>query len=247
MGKSEGTFDLLLLIARPGAGKSEIIDYVKRTPQEERRQRFHIAEFEEIDDFPMLWAWFEEDRLLAEMGKERLHSDEDQYFKWPYLWHLLVRRLCLEYSKKLRDDAGYHIQRTVIMEFSRGKSSGGYRAAFEHISRQAAERMAILYVNVSWQESLRKNQARFNPEKPDSILEHGLSLEKMERLYKECDWAEVSGENPEHVLIQGVEVPYAVFENEDDVTTDRGEALGQRLEAALTTLWERYLQTRPSE
>jgi hypothetical protein len=34
-------------------------------------------------------------------------------------------------------------------------------------------------------------------------------------------------------------VPYAVFENEDDVTTARGTALGERLEETLTKLWER--------
>jgi hypothetical protein len=46
-------FDILLLIARPAAGKSEIIDYLKNLPQDERRRRFHIGEFDEIDDFPM--------------------------------------------------------------------------------------------------------------------------------------------------------------------------------------------------
>lgn len=244
MGMLQDNFKLLLLIARPGAGKSEIIDYLKKVPQEERQKRFHIAGFEEVDDFPMLWAWFEEDRLLEEMGQERLHSDEHGYFKWPHLWHLLVRRLCLEYRKKLRDDAQYHQKRTLLMEFSRGSSSGGYREAFKHISQQAAERMAILYVNVSWQESLRKNLARFNPDKPDSILQHGLSREKMVRLYRECDWQEVSAADPEHVVIQGVKVPYAVFENEDDVTTERGEALGQRLEAVLNRLWQGYLSAR---
>jgi hypothetical protein len=34
-----------------------------------------------------------------------------------------------------------------------------------------------------------------------------------------------------------VKVPYVVFENEDDVTTGRGEALGERLETALQRLW----------
>ncbi len=49
---SKDRFEILLLIARPGAGKSEVIDYLKRTPLEERKSRFHIGEFEEIDDFP---------------------------------------------------------------------------------------------------------------------------------------------------------------------------------------------------
>jgi hypothetical protein len=52
--RSKDTFDILLLIARPAAGKSEIIDYLKRTALEERVRRFHIGEFAEIDDFPML-------------------------------------------------------------------------------------------------------------------------------------------------------------------------------------------------
>jgi len=43
------------------------------------------------------------------------------------------------------------------------------------------------------------------------------------------------------VTIQGIQVPYVVFENEDDVTTARGDALGDRLEARLQTLWQRWV------
>ena len=100
----QATFDILLLIARPAAGKSEIIDYLKRTDVVERRQRFHIGNFEEIYDFPMLWTWFEEDAILAELGHPRLHTTEDGYFRWHYLWDLLIRRICQEYSKRLRND-----------------------------------------------------------------------------------------------------------------------------------------------
>jgi len=89
----QNTFDILLLIARPAAGKSEIIDYLKRTEPETRRQRFHIGRFGEIDDFPMLWTWFEEDAILAEMGRPRLHTTPDNYFKDHYLWDLLIRRI----------------------------------------------------------------------------------------------------------------------------------------------------------
>jgi hypothetical protein len=66
--KKKPSFDILVLNARPAAGKSEVIDYLKRCSVEERQKRFMIAEFEEIDDFPMLWTWFEEDDILQKMG-----------------------------------------------------------------------------------------------------------------------------------------------------------------------------------
>ena len=61
--------EMLILIGRPGAGKSEIIDYLKKQSEEDRRERFGIGPFVEIDDFPMLWTWFEEDQLLEQMGR----------------------------------------------------------------------------------------------------------------------------------------------------------------------------------
>lgn len=240
---SEKAFDILLLIARPGAGKSEVIDYLKRTPISERLARFHIGEFDEIDDFPMLWAWFEEDHILEKMGYPRLHSDKAQYFKYDYLWDVLIRRICLEYEKMVRDVPDYHASRTAVIEFARGKQHGGFRQAFENLSEEVLSRLSIMYINVSWEESLRKNKSRFNPDRPDSILEHGLPDDKLEKLYKESDWAELSADDPAILTIQGHKVPYAVFENEDDVTTARGDALGERLEETLQTLWERTRQT----
>jgi hypothetical protein len=237
---SKDHFEIILLIARPGAGKSEVIDYLKRTPLDERGKRFHIGDFEEIDDFPMLWTWFEEDKILQELGHPRLHSDEEGYFFYPHLWDVLIRRICLEYGKKLRDAPDYHADKTTVIEFARGSQHGGFKRAFEHLSKEVIKKMAVMYINVSWEESLRKNRARFNPDKPDSILEHGLADKKLEVMYKESDWAEVSAGSETHLDIQGIKVPYAVFENEDDVTTGRGEALGKRLEETLELLWERY-------
>jgi hypothetical protein len=241
---NKNTFDVLLLIARPAAGKSEIIDYLNRIDVSTRRQRFHIGEFEEIDDFPMVWTWFEEDRILSELGHPRLHTTEDNYFKSHYLWDLLIRRICLEYSKRLRDNPAYHDQFTTIIEFARGSEHGGFARAFAHLSQEVVQRAAILYVNVSYQESLRKNRRRFNPDRPDSILEHSLPDEKLERLYQESDWEEVSAVDPEFIPVQGQPVPYVVFENEDDVTTARGEALGERLEETLKRLWKLYRASR---
>ncbi|MBN1370897.1 MAG: hypothetical protein JW987_02975 [Anaerolineaceae bacterium] len=237
---AQNSFDILLLIARPAAGKSEVIDYLKKTPVEARLQRFHIGTFQEIDDFPMLWTWFEEDALLEKMGHPRLHSDEQGFFLYQYQWDVLIERIGLEYQKKLRDIPDYSETFTTIIEFSRGAEHGGYQSAFAHLLPEMLPKMAVLYIDVPWEESLRKNRKRFNPDKPDSILEHALPDWKLERLYKETDWAEVSGADPRHLTIQGVQVPYVVFDNTDDVTTGRGDALGQRLEQALQELWALY-------
>ena len=140
-------FDIILLIARPAAGKSEVIDYIKRTPLEERTQRFHVGKFDEIDDFPMLWAWFEEDAFLEKMGHPRLHTDQEGYFLEQYLWDLLIERIGLEYQKKLRNISDYAETYTTILEFSRGKEHGGYRSAFSHLMPQMLQKTAVLYID----------------------------------------------------------------------------------------------------
>jgi hypothetical protein len=232
-------FDVLVLIGRPASGKSEIVDFLTHTPPDVRRCRFHVAGVDVLDDFPMLWAWFEEDHILSQrLGQPRLHTDAEGYFKPPYLWHLLIERLSLEYHKRLRDDPVYHDHTTAIVEFSRGSEHGGYAEAFPHLADDLLRRAAAVYVRVSFEESLRKNRRRFNPERPDSILEHSLPDEKLARLYRDDDWATLSAGDADFLAVRSIRVPYVVFENEDDVTTGRPDLLAARLEAALARLWE---------
>lgn len=233
-------FDVLFLLARPAAGKSEVIDYLKKTPPKERIARFHVGELSEFDDFPLLWAWFEEDAILESMGRERLHTDGAGYFLHRDLWNLLIRRLCLEYRKKLVENPEFHATGTALFEFSRGTEHGGYTGAFAHVEENILRNAAVLYINVSWEESLRKNRKRFNPSKPHSILEHGLPNDKLEKLYRETDWPAFSGADRDYLSVGSCRVPYAVMENEDDVTSPRGAALGERLEKTLGRLWALY-------
>ena len=60
-------FPVLIFNARPAAGKSEILHGLKALPIEERVARFHVGPLHVIDDFPMLWSWFEEDALLEQV------------------------------------------------------------------------------------------------------------------------------------------------------------------------------------
>ncbi|HDL18088.1 MAG TPA: hypothetical protein ENH29_03450 [Bacteroidetes bacterium] len=232
----EDRLKVIILLGRPAAGKSEVIDYLKKVPETERFKRFHIGKFEEIDDFPMLWAWFEEDEILAKvLEKPRMHTDKDGYFLSGYQWHLLIERIGLDYAKKLRDNPDYHRDVTCLVEFSRGSEHGGYREAFQHLSGEILKNAGIVYINVSYEESKRKNRRRFNPEKPDSILEHGLPDEKLDRLYKEIDWEEVSSVHPGYIEIKGYRVPYVIFQNEPEIT-DKPAKLGRHLEEVLQKL-----------
>ena len=231
--------ETLLLLARPAAGKSEIIKYLSMQDPKTRQKKFHLGNLCVIDDFPMLWTWFEEDAILTDLGYIRLHTTNDGYFLENHLWDVLIRRINLEYSKHQRD-ISTDKPVTTIIEFSRGKEHAGYKRAFQHLSDKVLRRSAILYVNISWEESLRKNKERFNPEKPDSILEHKLPDDKLKKLYFACDWQELTKSTSGYLNIRNLRIPYINFENEDDITTTMGPKLGKRLEKDLNKLWNLY-------
>ncbi len=230
-------FEIIILMGRPAAGKSEVIDFLKKTPKKERIDRFHISDFEEIDDFPMLWTWFEDDAILEKiLKKPRMQTDKDGNFLYQYQWDLLIERISLEYSKKIRDE-NYKNNYTSILEFSRGSEHGGYKSAFEHLSDDILSKAVILYIDVPYEESLRKNRKRFNPERPDSILEHGLPDEKLEKMYKKVDWEEFKGDDSEFITIKNHKVPYVVFHNMPEVTNDFNK-LGPVLDNNFKKLWK---------
>lgn len=233
-------FEKIILLGRPASGKSEVINYLKNTPDSERRERFHIGKLVEIDDFPMLWTWFEEDDILEKkFGKPRLHSDSEGYFKEEYLWHLLIERISFDYAKSVRDLEDKAKDVTHLIEFSRGTEHGGYKTAFKHLSKELLENAALLYINVPFEESLRKNRKRFNPNKPDSILEHGLPDAKLTKMYKEVDFHEVIAGTTDFLEINGVRVPYVIFENMPSKTDDPA-ILGPELDDVISKLWNLY-------
>ena len=246
-------FDVIVLNGRPAAGKSELIDYLRRTPVEERIRRFHIGEFEEFDDFPILWERFEDDDLLEMLGMPRLVSERtfqyrgevlDGYvFKDRLFWHFLIEKLNLLYAKRLRDLPDYHETRTAIFEFARGSEHGGLREAYSHLAESILSRAATIYIQVSWEESLRKNRRRWNPKKPDSILEHSLEDRKLEMLYKESDWEDLSSDDPRFLVVGGRRVPYAVFDNEPE-KTGNPDLLGAHLEEVCGRLWRLWSASR---
>lgn len=233
-------FPKLILVGRPASGKSEIIDYLKKSSIVARQERFRMGDIIVFDDFPMLWTWFEEDDILEKkFNLPRLHSTPDGYFKDKSMWDLLIERINLEYEKSVKDLGEEYKDITRIFEFARGTQHGGYKDAFARLSDHLLKGSCVMYVKVSFEESIRKNKKRYNPDKPHSILEHGLEDEKMEKLYKEDDWEELSKNSPTHLNVRGIEIPYITFENENSIT-ENPKLLGPVLEERLNELWKLY-------
>ncbi len=242
-------FDIILLNGRPAAGKSEVIDYLKKIPVEERIERFHVGEFVELDDFPILWEQFEDDDLMESMGLPRLISNAHftylgkrypgYVFKEKWYWNFLILKLNLRYERMLRDNPNYHQEnKTVIFEFSRGSEHGGFQTAYQHLSASILQRAVTLYIEVDFEESMRKNRRRCNPDKPDSVLQHSLEDVKMEMLYKDSDWDSFASQ-PDYLHVNKTNVPYGVFKNMPE-KTDKPEVLGKHLEEVLASLWTLY-------
>ncbi|HVO35988.1 MAG TPA: hypothetical protein VMT21_10505 [Gemmatimonadales bacterium] len=230
-------FETIILIGRPAAGKSEVIDFLKKTDERTRAMRFHIGPFVEIDDFPFVWETFEIDDLLEALGQPRVFTTKNYYFKGEHLWNLFIGRINLEFRKRLARDPDFTRKQTVVVEFSRGGESG-FAEALDHLADEILSRAGMVYINVSYEESARKNRRRFDPAQADSILFHSLPDEKMEFYYKTNDWEQLSGgQKSGRIRVRSFDVPFAVFDNEPEKTDDP-KKLGPALEDVFGRLWD---------
>ncbi len=212
-------FPILIITGRPAAGKSELIDFLKKCDPAERKRRFNIGEFEELDDFLYVWETFETDDILTRHGKPRVWTDEKYWFKEHFIWNLYIERISLEYRKKVARDPRYHDTMTTLIEFARG-GENGIEEALSYMHEDILKRAKLIYIRVSYEESVRKNHRRARKGQEDSILYHSLPDEKMEYYYKTNDWDTLEARDPKFITVKGIKVPYAVFENMPEKTLD---------------------------
>lgn len=235
------TFDHLLLLGRPAAGKSEFIDLMKRTPEEERANRFSIGRFEELDDFAWIWEKFVEDNLWEEAGYPRIysHREGNNYglnAEGAPLFDLVLARFNREVRERYGSRPEFYREGTLFIEFSRG-AHGGYARALPRLSREIRERAAILYVGVSFEESWRRNIARYEEKCKHSILAHMATRKVMETFYRDDDWGMLTAGAPEGFLeAGGVRLPFVTVHNEPELKDDG--PLAERYHPALARLME---------
>ena len=231
----QGNFPILILTGRPAAGKSEVIDFLKNSNPRARLERFRIGDFEELDDFLYVWETFETDDILTRAGRPRLWTDEKYWFKDEFVWDLYLERINLEYRKKIARDPSYHTGKTTLIEFARG-GERGIAHALECLHEEILSRAALIYIRVSYEESVRKNRRRARRGEEHSILYHSLPDEKMEYYYRTNDWESIASRDPAYIRVKDFRVPYAVFENEPEKTNDP-QLIAAELARVTERLW----------
>jgi hypothetical protein len=237
-----GIFQHLFVLGRPAGGKSEFIDFMKRLPAAERAAGFGIGRFDEVDDFPWLWQACLDDDAREARGEPRLVSvrmPEGYNITRPTFRGSLVDRFNEKIAAEYLSRPAFYDDGTLLIEFARGVGDG-FRESLERFRPDILSRAAILYIQVSFEESFRRNSARYKPGQEESILFHKVPDRDMLGFFRDNDWAAITAGAPDGWLtLAGVRVPFVSMNNEPESTDPL--VLRDRYSGALGRLRELFL------
>lgn len=234
------TFDIILFLGRPGAGKSEVIDFLEKTPLNMRIEKYHIGDYIVLDDFKFLWEKGEEDDMMEELGRERLYTYTHKTgygVSNPFLYKLLIKKFNQAFKNLYHEYENIFEKHTVFIELSRGGKEE-YAQALSLFDKHILENSVLLYMKVSYKEAHRRNIRRYETKKKNTILQHTLPVEIMKK-YKTDDWNKLISGNKQYVNINDILMPYAILSNEPEIT-DKPDILDIQLGKILTGLKKTY-------
>lgn len=237
------SFDNLILIGRAAAGKSEFIYFLKSVPANWRLEKYHIGAFEEVDDFPWLYAMLKDEDIWEKLGRARNLAERrgNVYITKDYdVYNFLTLKFNVVLEKKLVDNPHIYSEKTLFLEFARGRD-GAYRTAFNLLSKEILQKSAIFFLDNTFEESLRRNTVRSTDTDPNqTILHHKTPLEVMEYYYKTHDWYELTDKKPSgYIEAQGLKIPFVTVWNMPE--SHDFKVLEDRYGPPLKKLWELYL------
>jgi len=91
--------EMLLLLALPASGKSEVRRYLAHLPPEQCRDDFHLGPTVQLDDYPYVHLMRRVSQELRSRGADGVFFDSDeQPMKQPLDWGTLVELLNEDYE-----------------------------------------------------------------------------------------------------------------------------------------------------
>jgi hypothetical protein len=234
-------FEHLFVLGRPAGGKSELIDFMKQLSDAERARRFGIGRFDEVDDFPWLWEACLEDDAREARSEARLVSErtpEGYNITRTKFRNSLVLHFNQVITAKYLANPAFYEQGTLLIEFARGRDDG-FRDSLELFDPAILRRGAILYIQVSFEESFRRNSSRYKPGQEESILFHKVPDRDMLGYFRDNDWQQITDGLPDGRLdVAGVKIPFVSMNNEPE--SKDPAVLGERYARALQRLLELF-------
>jgi hypothetical protein len=107
-------FDIVLLLALPASGKSEVRRYLANVPGEVLKKDFHIGDTLQLDDFPYVHMMRRIDDELNKLGKSRIFfQSPEKPFINPLDWGTLIHLINEDYENLMN--------RKIIQTDSAGK------------------------------------------------------------------------------------------------------------------------------
>lgn len=233
-------FQNLLILGRPASGKSEFIDFMKNVPDAARAEQYGIGTFTELDDFPWIWDKFMEDNLWEAAGYPRRYSTPGKNpglaKEGGPLFDFCMAKFNQEYQQKFAQNDAFYRDGTLFIEFARG-GERAYAKALSQLDPAILDRAAILFILVSYEESCRRNDARYQEKLQHSILAHKVPDFTMQEFYQTHDWQALTGGRESGTLTVGTKtIPFVTMSNEPELTDPA--ALDARYGAALRRLRE---------
>lgn len=111
-------FDVVLLMALPASGKSEVRNFMANLPPERLSTEFHIGENLQLDDFPYVHMMRRIDNELQAMGQERIYYPGEEPFIDGRDWGTLCALLNEDYHDLLNRNT-VHVDSAAELLFER--------------------------------------------------------------------------------------------------------------------------------
>jgi len=181
----------IFLLGRPGCGKSEIF---RRLIEKFKNEEIY-NDFIRVDDFPKLWAIFQDDEKTGRWARCRKTPDGGYKVTDDGIWNEILSQVNND-VKSLQKDG-----RAVFIEFSRPN----YVESLKNFSDEILKNSVVIYVECSFETCWARNVARHEAAVSKGTDDHLVSREEMEKTYLNDD---------KDALLESLKMPVLVVDTD---------------------------------
>lgn len=164
---------IVFLLGTPGSGKSEFY----RCIVEKLKEGNLFKNFTRIDDFPKLWAIFQEDERTGQWRKCRLTEDSGYKVTDNTVWDDILKEVNRDVLKLMESEISDTI---LFIEFSRPNY---VHSILNNFSKKILRQAIVVYLDVPFDICWKRNVCRHQKAIEAGSDDHLVSRKEMEETY----------------------------------------------------------------